>query len=692
MFNMPNVSVVNVLEGEYASSIVLMSVVIACCASYVALSLNQRIQQNSFFHRYFWLSLASIAMGLGIWSMHFVGMSAFMLPLSMEYDFFLTGISILPAIFASFLAFYIANRTNTSHWPYLVSGISMGLGISSMHYVGMAAMKMDASYVYKPVIFTISVLIAITVSYVALSIFSNSKRFVDTQLKKLITSIIMGLGISSMHYTGMKAVVFYVDKSAGHELNHIHQMDVSHLIKFVAVGITLLLLISGLASILDRYVEYRMNYFDALTQLPNQRQFESLLNKNMNLRGTLAIIEIHQLEKWISTHGYSIGDDIVQTVKRIIEEQKSPSTTIYRIEGNRLAIMDGDDQSGKRMKASLNEISAALKKPLKREDHILTIDHICVYSSSNKEKGMKELFANTLAVLQHPSALMDSGVIEYDPSVHTFNLERQVVLDIERAMDQHELFLVYQPKVCSKTYDVSGVEALLRWKHPEQGMISPGVFIPILESNGKIFDVTDWVIREVSKQISIWKREGRPFAKVSINIPGPYITSERLMSVLKENIRDHNIDSRSLELEITETSVIDNIENAIKAVGEYRKLGLSVALDDFGTGLSSLSYLKRIPVTTIKIDKSFVDDVPDSEKDSAVLKAIITLCSSLNMKVVIEGVETKQQFDFIKSVTETPHIQGYYFSKPLEAQELTEWWLALPGKSCTTDEGIVSQV
>ena len=142
---------------------------------------------------------------------------------------------------------------------------------------------------------------------------------------------------------------------------------------------------------------------------------------------------------------------------------------------------------------------------------------------------------------------------------------------------------------------------------------------------------------------------------------------------IKEDLIAYDIESKCIELEITETSVIDNIENAIEAANNFRKLGLSVALDDFGTGLSSLSYLKRIPISTIKIDKSFVDGVPGSDKDAAVLKAIITLCSSLHLKVVIEGVETKEQMEFILSMDEIPQIQGYFFSRPLAEKEVVEW-------------------
>ncbi|WP_456277239.1 bifunctional diguanylate cyclase/phosphodiesterase [Bacillus sp. AK128] len=672
MFSVPDLHNQHILHGEYSLSIVILSVVIACCASYTALSMNQRMQQNTFFHRSFWLLLSSIAMGLGIWSMHFVGMSAFMLPIPMEYDLLLTTISILPAVCASYLAFFIANGKYKTHRPYIMAGIIMGIGISAMHYIGMAAMEMEASYYYRVWILIASIAIAITVSYVALYIFSTLQKYMGNILIKLVTSLLMGVAITSMHYTGMSAVVFYVEESMIDRLSHMHEMDVTLLIIVITIGISILFAISGLTNLLDRYVEYRLHHFDALTLFPNQRQFEQDLNQTKKL-ASIAILHIQNLERWISSQGYTFGDELIKEVGKQIQECKPASIKVYRIEGNRFALINHEEDRDKNMKVVMGKILSIFKKPILIDKNYIVVDMVCSIAKSDQKKSARETFSNSMAVLQDPSIRFKHEVIEYDPAIHMFSFERQIVSDISRAMENDELFLQYQPKVCSKSLQTSGVEALLRWKHPELGMISPGVFIPILEDNGKIFDVTDWVIQAVCKQISAWIKGDIPFHQVSINIPGPYVTSPRLLMMLSQNLSTYKIDSNMIELEITETSVIDDIENAITAVSKFRELGLSVALDDFGTGLSSLSYLKRIPISTIKIDKSFVDGIPVSEKDSALLKAIITLCYSLNLQVVIEGVESKEQMEFIISMTKTPLIQGYYFSRPLPAKELVEW-------------------
>ena len=673
MFSVPSSENITILEGQYSVPIVVLSIIIACAASYTALILNQRVKRNLLFNELFWMFLASIAMGLGIWSMHFIGMSAFMLPIPMKYNVSLTIISVLPAIFASFIAFYFANKEKQTHLASIRNGVVMGLGISSMHYIGMAAMDMEAKYYYKSSIFLASIAIAIIVSYVAILIFTKLHK--GNYLIRVLFSILMGFAIASMHYVGMFSVVFYIEDSSTQTHTHeMHIMDMTLLIIIVTVGIFCLFALSGLTSLLGRYADYRLNYFDAITRLPNQRQFEKDL-KNTKVAESVAIIQLMHLENWISAYGYSFGDEIIKRLKDSFHDLKGPQAKVYRIEWNRFAIINTGIQQVEKTKFSIQKVLECLKEPLVIEDYPITIGAVGAFSRSNGKTNVEELFANSMAVLEYSSNESNYQVIEFNPEVHKYNFERQIVDDIDYAMKNNELFLVYQPKISSSSKEVAGLEALIRWNHPTFGMISPGLFIPILEDKGKIFDVTDWVIQKVCEQIVKFLEDDIQFSHVSINIPGSYVTSPRLLQVVKENLATYNLKSRYIEFEITETSVIHYIDNAIAAIDKFIEMGVSVALDDFGTGLSSLSYLKTMPISTVKIDKSFVDGVPISEKDSAVLKAIIKLCHSLNLKVVVEGVETDEQFRFITSLgfDEIPNIQGYYFSQPLKVDELKSW-------------------
>lgn len=669
MFTVPNSA--NIIDSEYTFSLVILSILLACSASYTALTMNERIQQNSFFHRFFWIGLASIAMGFGIWSMHFIGMGALNLPTHMQYDPFLTILSICPALIASILAFYFANRPNQRIVTFIISGIIMGLGISTMHYMGMAAMEMEVQYAYKPGLFIGSILIAMVVSFVALYILTSLQRLMNRRVIKLVTSVILGLAVSSMHYTGMASVVFYVDADTVFSTNHDHSNHTWLPVIAVSIGTSVLLLLSILSGALDRYVDFRMNFFDALTKLPNRRQFEKSINQLSHVN-TVAVMHIHDLEKWNIGYGYKFGDKILTEVSQLLMQLKSPSLEVYRVEGNRFAFICKED-TNEQLKTMLERVSSILKVPLQFDDHGVLVNTVSALSVKERNETASQLYANAVAVLHHPSIEYRNQIVDYNPKVHTYNFEQRLLSDIDTAMEKDHLYLVYQPKINASSQEISGVEALIRWNHPVHGFLSPGLFIPALEKSGKMFDLTDWVIHKVCQQLDQWKKEGHSVCHVSVNIPGTYITSARLLKTLNNCVGKYDISTKDLELEITETSVVSDIENAIRAVGEIRKQGFSVALDDFGTGVSSLSYLKRLPISTLKIDKSFVDGVPESKKESAIITAIVSLCHSLDIETVVEGVENVQQFNYLTSLPKSPTIQGYYFAKPMKHEELITW-------------------
>lgn len=665
MFTKPDLENMHIIEGQYDPLIVLLSFIIAFGAAYTAVYINRRIKGKGFFHKNFWLVLASLAMGLGIWSMHYVGMSALVISLPMKHNLLLTLISVIPAVVASYVAFYLANSCYKKIRTFIAASIFMGCGIALMHYLGMAAMEIDAQSVYNPVMFGLSIVIAIVASFASLYIFSISDTKMEKVWVKSVVAFLMAIAVTSMHYTGMLAVEFYAE---GPIHTHEHESNMIEVVVYVTIGIVSLFVLAILASRLDKYVDYRMKNFDALTQLPNQNQFteDQRINKDTHL---VAVVHLYNLEKYILAYGYTYGDAIVKNVLEVIRNNLPNDTKLYRTEANRFTVVQAPAEMVQNTINGLERICHLLQRSLVINERTVTVEMVCAVSRTDEKKAVHEHFANTIAVLQAPSAQYRHEIIEYDPKIHTFNFEHQISLDIQRAMDEDELFVVYQPKIDPKQNNVVGAEALIRWEHPVFGMISPAVFIPILESADRISDVTDWLIAKVCHQLAAWDNIGVELPQVSINIPGMYLTSPRLKRVIDERLLEYKIQASKVELEITETSVIHDIHNAILAVRDFREKGLSVALDDFGTGLSSLSYLKKIPISTIKIDKSFVDGVPNSTKDASILKSIIHLCYSLDLNVVIEGVETREQIQFIKGLERVPIVQGYYYSKPLTVGE-----------------------
>lgn len=675
IFNINNNSPTNnsymEINGEYSGLIVLFSIVIAVVASYTALSLNKRAKENSFFHKNFWLLLASLSLGFGIWSMHFVGMGAFSLPVNMSYNNIITLISIVPAMLASFIAFYLTNLPQRNFWSYTFAGIAMGAGISSMHYIGMYAMEMDVVYTYDPLLFVASICIAIFVSIIAVYIFSTVQSYKINYIIQLLISLIMGLAISSMHYTGMAAMNFYIPEGYELHLVHSHMTEMYGLAVIVTVGMAMLLGILLLSSLIDRYIQYRANYYDALTQLPNRRLFE----KKLQSPKVLAVWHIHDLEYINRQFDYSFGDDVILALVHLFKSRTPSKTEIYRIEGHRIALLTRDVDSAKQLIEALKEISDVLRQPILVKDQEVFSYGVCAISGTDHLGDALNIYTNVLAVLNYPSITYNHDIVYYDSNIHTYTFEREIAEDINRAMRDDELFLVYQPKVRLNSQNIVGLETLLRWDHPKYGVLSPAVFIPILEEYHRMIKVTDWIIDRVCQQIDNWKQQDISFQQIAINIPGEYVTSPLLLKVLTQKLNDYGLEPSQIELEITENSFVENMEEAMRAVGAFRREGFSVALDDFGTGVSSLSYLKQMPISTLKVDKSFIDDVPTSAKDSAIIQAIVTLGESLDLNVVIEGVETKEQVNFLTNTSKNPIFQGYYFAKPMKPHDLIKWYI-----------------
>lgn len=656
-----------ILEGEYSTSLVVLSIVIACVAAYTALTMNERVKNNSFFNKNFWFTLASFALGSGIWAMHYVGMFAFRLPVKIEYDILLTVISVIPAFFATFLAFYFVNYGKLKLWFILTTSVVMGLGVSSMHYIGMASMITEAKHTYDPWFFSASILI----SFLAFVLFALLNRFMHIVWFRIVSSVVMGLIISSMHYVGMYAVTFYIraDYKIANENIPVDHVDI--LVFYVIIGMILLLGSLLISSVGDRYIEFRAKNYDTVTKLPNHRLFEENLKKT--LYNQVAIWYLPDFEEYNRKYGYQFGDIVLQRLIDIFEENTSPSIEIYRVERNRFAFLSKKTAKEKSLYGSMEEIARILEYPLAIQNEQFVISAVCSVAVTTGYKKSLDTYADALAVLNFPNIPYNREVIQYDSSIHKLSFERDIVDGVGKAMRDDELFLVYQPKIYGHTKKIAGLEVLIRWNHPTYGFLNPGVFISILEKNDRMIVVTDWIIEKVCQQIGQWREQGLDFGKVSVNIPGHYVTSPHLLDVLHDAVAKHNISPEQVELEITETSFVKNMEEAMRAVSAFRQEGFAVALDDFGTGVSSLSYLKQMAISTLKIDRSFVTGIPMSEKDSAIIKAIIALGGSLGLEIVIEGIETKEQVDFLNSICNNPIIQGFYFSKPLPPDELVAW-------------------
>lgn len=650
-----------IIEGYFSKPFVFLSVLFAVTGVYTAFMMHERIHNNSFFPKALWFLLASFALGFGIFSMHYMGMFAFELPLEATFNPIYTFISIVPILIAAYCSFYYSYRKNPSVFSAIFSSCILAVGVVSMHFIGMRSLIVDAHHHHHIIVLVVTFLIA----FFANILFYAVRMQLQSRMIKLPFSILMGCMLSLTHYTAMIGMDVYVEegtKLLAETIPVANRNGSAVLLTAVFVVILLFLLISSFA---DKYVQYRAEHFDILTKLPSIRKLEQIIEQNIDKH--IAIIQIKDLHNCFEHKNYLFREEVIYEIAQRIEHNLSPMSILYRADYYQFVILSKNNDE--HFEKFMDKIKAALHKPYKMVKAAEPLPPFMIVTAyKEKQVSIEQLFDRLKHQLD--SLAYANDVVHFKGSLNVKSEEEEILEEFSKALYNNQMYLTYQPKYQPKENQFDSIEALIRWEHPTLGFVSPGKFIPILEKTTAIYDLTDWVIFNVAKQLQEWRLKHIEIRSISINIPGTYITNPRLKKMLIDAVTRYEISPSQIELEITETSYVGNIDEASKAVAMYRDLGFFVAIDDFGTGLSSLSYLKQLPINTLKIDKSFVDGVPYSEKDSEIIKGIISIANSLNLNIVIEGVEEKEQRDYIEQHFKNVLIQGYYYSKPIRAKEI----------------------
>jgi diguanylate cyclase (GGDEF)-like protein len=675
------------MPGSYNPWLVFLSIVVATVASYVALDLASRVAATRGTRTSsYWLVGGALSMGTGIWSMHFVGMLAFQLPIAMAYDIPVTLLSLLIAVVVSGFALYTVSRGGLSLRRLLGAGLLMGIGIACMHYSGMAAMEVRPAIHYDPLLFAASVLIAIGASVAALWIAFQlrTETILSAFRKKAGAALVMGAAITGMHYTGMAAAGFAPDTVCSVDPQDINNVWLASAIggfTFMFLATTLMISVfdAHLASRAAKHAEslQHLAYHDSLTALPNRGFFSKLLNHGISQaqrhKKTLAVlfIDLDRFKYINDTLGHEAGDALLQEVARRLKGALRESDTVARLGGDEFVVLVEDVGDKSAMGVVAHKILTALLRPfvtLGQEFHVTASIGISFYPSDGPDE--RSLMKHADIAMYRAKAEGKNNFQFYSEEMNTHSFERLTMeSSLRRALERGEFVLHYQPKVVFATGEINGVEALLRWQHPDLGLVAPAQFIPMAEETGLIVPIGKWVLRSACMQSRAWLDQGLPRLSMAVNLSPRQFSDENLLRDIGAILRQTAMDPALLELEITESMLMQNVEKAIGTLASLSSLGIRLAIDDFGTGYSSLSTLKRFPINTIKVDRSFVRDLPGAPEDRAIADAIIAMGRSLSMTVIAEGVETRAQADYLRGGT-CDEFQGFYFSKPMAAADL----------------------
>ena len=684
------------MTGSYSPLLVVFSLVVALLASYTALGMANRLVHARGVEARWWLAGGTLAMGLGIWSMHFIGMLALRLPVPTGYDLPLTAISLAASLAASGYALCLTAREQL-RWPtLLLGGLVMGSGIAAMHYIGMAALRMAPGIDYDPFWLAASLLVALLTATAALWL---AHRLRTRRKWRLLAALIMGLAITGMHYTGMAAARFAEGSVCMAVGNNALPPDV---LAAVVIASTLAVLgVALLAALLDQQMRQRTRYLDAhlsqarqrlelasvhdpLTGLPNRSLLADRITQaiakaaGQHRRLAVLLINLQGFRSINAVHGHAAGDQMLITLAARMKQALEPSQTLARLGGIEFAVLA---RVGMPEEAALlaQRLQQAIAGPIILHDQPVAASAsigIALYPDDGNDE--RSLIAHASTAMTHCRQGLHGGHAFFTPAMQeSADHQLRLLQDLRMALERDELLLHYQPKLMAAGHPVIGAEALLRWQHPELGLLMPDTFIPIAECSGLILPIGAWVLDQACFQLSQWHAAGHPEWTMAVNLSAVQFGAPDLVACVAEALQRHCVPAPCLTLEVTESTAMRDVEASLKILGELTDMGVRISIDDFGTGYSSLLYLKRMPATELKIDRAFVRDLDKTGEDAAIVSSIIALGRTLQMRIVAEGVETADQRSCLDAMG-CDQLQGYHFNPPLDAHTFASTYCTAP--------------
>lgn len=440
-------------------------------------------------------------------------------------------------------------------------------------------------------------------------------------------------------------------------------------------------------------------YHDLLTKLPNRALLRDRLTLAINHakrddeKLAVMFLDLDRFKNINDSLGHMIGDELLQQVSIRLKECIREGDTLARFGGDEFTLLLPKLHQGRDDASKLaGKITHILKQPFYVDGHELYVSAsigIALYPHDGTH--LDSLIKHADVAMYHVKGQGKNGYQFYSNEMNAPYIEK-LSLDtgIHKALDNNEFNLVYQPQINLRTGEIVGVEALLRWEHPEHGTISPSEFIPFAEESGLIVDIGYWVFKTACAELSHWRIAGLPDIRMSINVSARQLMETDIVTNIISIIKDYDIPGQAIEIEITEHAIMDDMDSIIRKLKQLNSYGIAIAIDDFGTGYSSLSYLHKLPIQTLKIDRTFLKESRINKGDNTIINTIVAMAKGLNLNVIAEGVETQTQLDYLREI-ECCEAQGFLFGKPLPpeviAQLLIQEPYATPGSRTDANKG-----
>jgi diguanylate cyclase len=669
-----------------AALMLLLSLLVSTLASYVALDLARRVRVLRTRSGALWLLGAAGALSLGIWSCQIIGVAAEPLPFFLGYDGFGALGTLAMAAAVSMIGLGAVSGRVATPMRVGFGAFALGVGVVGAHMFALSPLEFRPGISWHLLPLVAAVAGACGGCMAALGAFfrGGDRTRPATVPWQATAAFVLGATLVA----SQQLVIGAAGLSEQIASANVEQLSSPTLTLLASVGSISLLLVGLILSVLEARLRLslrraeselqRRSFRDGLTRLPNRLMFDSTLAQAVQHaevsgeRMAMLFIDLDGFKPVNESLGHHMGDLMLREIAVRLKRFARPEDRVAHLGGDEFLMLVRANPSAEDASIFAERLQASIGEPCKMNGREAAVSSSVGIAMYPEHGGMSELIAHAEAAMRAAKAGGGASHCFFEARMVSGAREQfDLLRDLRRALAEGQLHLVYQPKVHAPTGEITGAEALMRWHHPQRGLVGPTTFIPIAERFGLIGAIGNWLIDEACRQAGAWRDEGLRM-RVAINLSAHQLRHADLADRIDAALRRHRIHPQLLTCEITESVAMEDASNAIRMVEKLGAMGVNISIDDFGTGYSSLAYLRKLNAGELKIDRSFVMDLESSADARAVVDAVVKLAQALGLKVVAEGVATEAQHQILRSFG-CHELQGFLFARPMSAVALSAW-------------------
>ena len=669
-----------------AALMLLLSLGVSSLAAYVAFDLARRVRVLWSRTGILWLLGAAWALSLGMWSCQIIGVAAEPLSFPVGYDGFGALFTWMAAVVVCLAGLGAVSGRVATPSRVGFGAFALGTGMVGSHALTLSPLGLQPGIVWHLLPLVAAIAGASGGCMMALAAFfrGGNRTRPATLPWQLTAAVVLGatLVVSEQIVIGAAALGEQAASA------HAGSLPSSPLTLFASLGAVSLLLVGLTFSVLEARLRLslrraeselqRRSYRDGLTRLPNRLMFDGLLAQSVQQaeasgqRLALLFIDLDGFKPINETLGHHMGDLMLREIASRLKRFSRPGDCIAHLGGDEFLALICGNPSAEDARIFAERLQGAIGEPCQMNGREAAVSSSVGIAMYPEHGGLSDLIAHAEAAMRAAKSNGGASHCFFETRMVSGAREQfDLLRDLRRALAEGQLQLLYQPKVHAPSGEITGAEALMRWHHPQRGLVGPAVFIPIAERFGLIGPIGNWLIDEACRQAGVWRDEGLRM-RVAINLSAYQLRHADLADRIGTALRRHRIDPQLLTCEITESVAMEDASNAIRMVERLGDMGVNISIDDFGTGYSSLAYLRKLHAGELKIDRSFVLDLETSADARAIVDAVVRLAQALGLKVVAEGVETEAQHQILRALG-CHELQGFLFARPMSAPALSAW-------------------